>query len=290
MAIINLLLNIAGLLLWLNWLSLRFDPLAERRAATLVGTLRKADPSGPKRWLAFSAVIALIVIRAIAYYEMGPALNWTPRLPIATMELPFRSDYLSYVLLFSFLSFICTLGAFYFSLLLLSAANQNLPETDPIQKLVRLYVRWFEPWPAWIKLLLPLIAGALFWLAVQPLLASVNILAPARPFARLGAQSIVVGVTAYLSWEYLIIGVLALHILNSYVYLGENPLWSFVNSSARNLLRPLRWLPLRIGKIDLLPLAAIFILIAILDSLPIADYFAQPPKSFRPWLYQHLPF
>jgi hypothetical protein len=35
MALIDLILNLAGLLLWLNWRSVRFDPLGKRTPATL---------------------------------------------------------------------------------------------------------------------------------------------------------------------------------------------------------------------------------------------------------------
>src|SRR5277367_15886 len=140
MAFTNFILDLAGLLLWLNWLSLHFDPLAKTSATSLVGTLRKADASGPKRWQSFAAIVGLVVIRAVAFYQLGPALNWTPRLSLPPVELPFRGDYFHhfrYALLFSSLSFIATLAAFYFSLLLLSVANRSLPDTDPLQKLVR---------------------------------------------------------------------------------------------------------------------------------------------------------
>ena len=44
MGIIDFILNLAGLLLWLNWRALRFDPLGKRTPATLIGTLRRAEP------------------------------------------------------------------------------------------------------------------------------------------------------------------------------------------------------------------------------------------------------
>jgi hypothetical protein len=290
MALIDFILNIAGLLLWLNWLSVNFDPLNRTSAATLVGTLRKADTSGPKRWQSLAAVAALVVIRAVIYWEIGPALNWTPRLPLAPIEPAFRSDYFLNALVFSILSFICALAAFYFSLLLLSVANRGLPETDPLQKLVRLYFKWFEPWPAWAKLLLPLLLGGLFWIALHPLLTSMNIIPRAKSFPQLIAQVAIIGAGTYLSWKYLLLGVLALHLIVSYVYLGDHPVWNYINATARHLLYPLRWLPLRIGKVDLLPLATMALVILVLNFPAIADRFSQPPGSFRPWFYQHLPF
>src|ERR1700722_15862873 len=276
MSLINFILDIMGLLLWLNWLSLRFDPLAKPPAATLVGTLRKADPSGPRRWQTLAAIIGLIVIRAYLYYQIGPALKWTPRLSLPPIEPPFRSDLFQYVLLFSVLSLFCILAVFYFSLLLLSVANQSLPDDDPLQKLVRLYFKWFERWPTPLKLLLPLLAGALFWIGLHPLLTRLAIVPPARNFLQLFAQAALIGGGTYLSWKYLIIGVLCLHVLNSYVYLGDHAVWHYINVTAKHLLYPLRSLPLRLGKIDLLPLVGILLVLAIVNFPSLADFFSPP--------------
>ena len=50
-SLIDFILNLVALVLWLNWLSVRFDPLVKTSAASLVGTLRKADRSNPNRWI-----------------------------------------------------------------------------------------------------------------------------------------------------------------------------------------------------------------------------------------------
>ena len=250
MSLINFILDIMGLLLWVNWLSLNFDPLAKASAATLVGTLRKADPSRPRRWQTLAAIIGLVIIRGLViYWQIGPALNWTPRLSLAPVEPPFRSDLFRYVLLFSALSLVCTLAVFYFSLLLLSVANQSLPDNDPLQKLVRQYFKWFDRWPTSLKLLLPLFVGALFWMGLHPLLTRLANCSAARnispnflPRPPSSAQG------TYLAWKYVIIGVLCLHVLNSYVYLGDHAAWNYLNATAQHLLHPLRSLPLRIGQ------------------------------------------
>ena len=66
-----------------------------------------------------------------------------------------------------------------------------------------------------------------------------------------------IGLCAYLAWKFLLVALLLLHLLNSYVYLGNHPFWLFVNTSARRLLWPLTWLPLRFGRADFTPLAGI---------------------------------
>jgi uncharacterized protein YggT (Ycf19 family) len=257
MSLINSILNLAGLLLWLNWLSLRFDPLARTSAASLVGTLRKADPSGPKRWKFLAGLTALVFFRALIYYGLGSAMDWTPTLELGVITLPFRSDLLRRVLLFSTLDLVLTLGIFYHWLLLLSVANNSVTDDDPLQRLVRLHVRWIERWPSVIKLLLPLLGAGLFWLALHPLLSHLTIIPLTTHPAQLTEEAVVIGLGTYMAWKYLIAGLLLLHVLNSYVYLGNHVLWSFINTTAKNLLLPLRWLPLRLGRLDFAPLVAI---------------------------------
>ena len=60
----------------------------------------------------------------------------------------------------------------------------------------------------------------------------------------------------YLTLKFLLLVLFTLHLVNSYVYLGEYSLWKFVNVATRELLRPVQWLPLRAGKIDFAPIAA----------------------------------
>ena len=66
MGIIDFILNLAGLLLWLNWRSIRFDPLAKRRPATLMGTLRPASPQKNQRWHLLVFIAGLLLLRALS--------------------------------------------------------------------------------------------------------------------------------------------------------------------------------------------------------------------------------
>lgn len=287
MALIDFILNIACLLLWLNWLSIRFDPLAKTSAASLVGTLKKTGKSSSKQWMFLGSLLALLLVRALAYWQMGATTGWTPALDLGIVDLSFRSDYLVRMLLFSLLSFASTLAVFYLWMLLLSMVNHGVPDTDPLQKLVRLYCKWVDRWPQWIKALLPFVAGGLFWLSLHPLFARLAIVPGNKSTAQLIEQSAIIGLGAYLALKYLIVGILFLHLLNSYVFLGLHPLWNFVNATARNLLTPLSWLPLRIGKVDFIPVAAIALVFFV------AELLTNPPAwpaALRPWYYQLMPF
>jgi len=285
MALIDLILNLVALALWWNWLALRFDPLAKTSAASLIGTLRKADPVRPKRWRSLAALFALLFFRAIFYWEFGQNFGWTPALHLELINLPFRSDYFSLMLLFSFLSFALALGVFYLWMLLLSVANAHLPDTDPTQRLVRGHFRWLEHWPAAFKVLLPFIVGALVWTVLHPLFVHISILPKTANAAQLFQQAALMGAATYLAAKYLIIGILVLHLLNSYVYFGNHPFWNFVNATATNFLRPLRWLPMRFGKVDFLPLFAIAVIFFATEA---ATYQPDKPGATLRWVYQSL--
>ena len=73
MALIDFILNLAGLLLWLNWRSVRFDPLGRRTPATLIGTLRRAEPRRLRRWHLLAALGGLLLLRAVIYWQIGSA-------------------------------------------------------------------------------------------------------------------------------------------------------------------------------------------------------------------------
>jgi uncharacterized protein YggT (Ycf19 family) len=68
-----------------------------------------------------------------------------------------------------------------------------------------------------------------------------------------------------LTLKFLLLVLFALHLINTYVYLGELSFWKFVNTATRELLRPIQWLPLRVGKIDFRPVAAIIVVFLAAD-------------------------
>ncbi len=284
MAPVDFILNLGGLLLWLNWLSVHFDPVAANPPISLTGTLKKAGPSGPRRWRFAAGLGALLLIRAWIYREISPEMNWTPKLDLVFTSIPFRADYFGHMLLFSIVSFSLALAVFYLWLLLLSAANHRLPDSDPNQRLVRVLLKWIERWPNSIKLVLPLVSGALFWAALHPVFALLGIVPEAKSGGQLFGQAAIMGAASYLSWKYLIAGILLLHLINSYVYLGEHPFWNYISATARNLLAPVRWIPLRFGKMDLLPVAGIALIFLA------SEFLAHPPPRLKHWLYESLPF
>jgi uncharacterized protein YggT (Ycf19 family) len=280
MALIDFILDLAGLLLWLNWRSAGFDPLTTSSPTTLVGTLRRAEPSKSRGWYFLVAVAGLLFLRALLYWQIGPSVDWMPTLKLGAISISFRSDFFSRAILFSVLSFAVTLIVFYLWLLFFSVVNGQNEEADPLQKLVRLHLGWIERWPWPLKLILPLVFVTVLWYAFNPLLTRWDIIPAVKSALHRLEQAGVIGLGVYLVWKYLITSLLLLHLLSSYVYLGNHVFWNFLAVTGRNMLAPFRFLPLRIGKIDFAPPFAI-------ATVLFAARFAERGLTI---LYRRLPF
>jgi len=280
MGLIDFILNLAGLLIWLNWRALRFPLPATQLSRSLLGTLRRAEPGRGRHWRYLLALAALLFLRALLYWEIGSAVHWTPHLNLGAISLPFRSDSGGRMLLFSMLSFLVVLATLYFWLLLLSMVNRAVPDTDSLQRLVRLHLGWVERWPAPLKLVLPPLATLLLWVLFSGPLTRLGIVPPPASMGHTFQLGLVIGLATFLTWKYLVAGVLLLHLLSSYVFLGKSPLWTFINTTARHLLWPLRWLPLRLGRVDLAPPAGIVLVFLAAEFAP----------RWLTELYQKLPF
>lgn len=258
MALLNFILNLAGLLLWVNWRAMGFKDQVPYRS-TLVHTLRSAAPRHPGRWRYLAGLASLLVIRGWLYRQIGSGLNWVSHLDLYVIALPFRSDLPWRMTLFSFLSFLLTLATFHLWLLLFSLANRREPDTQPVHRLIRLNLGLIERLPSLLAIILVPVAAAGIWLALHPLLVSLRMLPAGASLSLIAEQGFIFGLAGLLTWKFLIIGLLLFHLLNSYVYLGRSPILDFASLTARNLLKPLGWLPLQVGKVDFAPTLGILL-------------------------------
>lgn len=273
------LLNLAALLLWVRW---RQESLQSRRPVgrALLSTLKKAGTAPVYRWTTPGLLAGLLLVRAVGYWQMGVGLRWTPSVDLGAIVLPFRSDLPGRMVVFSIGSFGVFLGAFYLWLLLLSAVNRRLPDTDPWQNWVRAQLGWAERLPTALKWLAPGLGAALVWMGLGPLLSRLGWQIPARDVSHLVQQAGVIGLAAFLVWKPLLVGVLLVHLITSYVFVGHAPFWSFVNVTARHLLKPLARVPLRLGRIDLAPVVGIALVLAV----------GEAGSRWLPVLYRRLPW
>jgi uncharacterized protein YggT (Ycf19 family) len=272
--IVDFILNLAGLLLWLNWRSIRFDPLAKRTPATLMGTLRPAAPQKLRRWHLLVFLAGLLFLRAVIYRWIAPF--WIGKLDLGVIVTPFRSDWFLGILTFSFLSFGLTLGVFYIGLLFLSL----LSGPDPIHSLVKIPLGRVDGWPRWAKILLPLFGAAVLWWLASWLLVWLQILPPSVSVAQRLEQSVVIGLDSYLVWKFPAGALLSLYLLNSYIYFGRHPFWKYVSVTAQKILVSLKKIPLRAGKVDFAPVVAMGLLFLLAE-------FAGRGLNY---LYVRLPF
>ena len=268
MGIVDFILNLAGLLLWIKWRSLPFDPFNRRTPATLVGTLRRAAPSRFRRWHLLAVIGALLLLRAIFYWQIGAAMQWSGKLNLAAIALSFpiptgSFSSLERTILFSILSFALMLGIFYLWLLLFSLLAGKAADAEPAHRPVRVQLGGIDRWPRGMKLFLPLLAGSLLWWLTSWPLSWLQIIPRPISEIRRAAESLVVGLGSYLAWEYAAAGLLVLHLLNTYVYFGKHPLWNYVATMAQTLLQPLEKIPLRAGKVDFAPVVGIALVFLI---------------------------
>jgi uncharacterized protein YggT (Ycf19 family) len=137
-----------------------------------------------------------------------------------------------------------------------------------------------DGWPSWLKLLLPFLATSILWWLSSWLLVWLHISTPPVSVAHRIEQSLVIGLGSYLIWKLPLGALLMLHILSSYIYFGKHPLWNYVQVTAQELLRPLKKIPLRLGRVDFAPVLAIVIIFC-------AAEFAGRALNF---VYLRLPF
>jgi len=208
-----------------------------------------------------------LLIRALFYWHIGSPVNWQPAMDLGAVALPFRSDYLDRMVLYSVLSFgRCFLG-FYLCLTLFSLANQRTPADNPVLQWVRQLLGKLERCPAALKLLLPFFVGGLLWIALNPVLIYFRVLPKATGgYAQVLEQAAVMGLSTYQVWKIPLLVLLFAHLLTSYTYLGNHPIWEFIHGSAQNILRPLDAMPLRLGRLDLAPMLAIALVLLVMNG------------------------
>ena len=274
MNFIDFILNLAGLLLWINWRSTLSDPFEKRTPATLVGALRRAAPTRFRHWHLLAALGGLLVLRALLYWQVGPATGWSGRLDLGVTIIFFRSNFFGHMFLFSVFSFARLLGIICLWLLLMSILEGPMP----IHRMVKMQLGKIDVWPRWIKFFLPLVITTLFWgLASWPF-AWLHP-RPSMSVAHHAEEALVIGLGSYLVWKFLIGALLVLHLLGSYIYFGKHPFWKYVDATAQPLLNPLKKIPLQAGKADFAPVVGI----------ALTFLSAELAGRALAWLYARLP-
>ncbi len=229
-------------------------------ANAIAGATPRLGPVFRHSWIFLVALVTLLGLRAVFYHQFGPGLNWVPSLDLLNESPHFRSDHFSRAFAYSALSFGRWLVALYFCLALLSTVRPNSDSPSQWSKFLKAQFGWIGNWPTSVHWLATLVLavgvhfGELEWMKTIGVLSlpSDNLLLLPL-LVTLDLQAMV----------YLTMLLLALYLLNSYVYFGEHNLWRNVDESGRRLLMPLRPVRMVVGKIDLAPVLALGILYCI---------------------------
>lgn len=254
MGLVDFILNVAALLLWLNWREMRHAQRDRPDRISLAGLLKYTGKTNQRHWWLLLMIPVVLLVRALVFQQVGPSLHWTPRLSLDLVTLPFHSNFPGRMLSYSVLNFLLLLGHFYILLMLLSMVNQGSLENDVIQRWVRIQLGRVDRWPFWAQIALILLVSVGAWFMVTPLLRHLGITPADHLHLRTAMEGWLLGLSALLTWRYLIFSVLILYFANTYVYFGRSPLWHFIQVTGQNLTRPLRALPLQVGKLDFRPL------------------------------------
>lgn len=262
MALVDLLLNLIGLVLLLAWRTAG-RPAVVRGAGTLLSNLKPAESRPTKRWGYLVALGAVLAARPVLYSVAAVGLNWTPMIGLGSAALAFRADDPGRLLLHSLLSFgwAWLIAQAWATVLISLSALEREPEGW--SKLLREFLGWLGRTPIWFQLPFPLLAAGIMWAVLTLPLASLGILPRVPALPELAAQAAVVGASVWLSLKWLLAGVLLLRLVNTYIYFGNAPVWDFIHRTGGTLIRPLFWLPVRFGKLDFTPLIAAAVIWAV---------------------------
>lgn len=245
------ILNLAGLLLWITWRAGTMPHPKPRNSFT--GPAPQRGPIFKHSWIYLAALVALLGLRAIFYHQFGPGLDWIPSLNLINESPHFFSELFPRILAYSVLSFVRWLVAGYFCLALLATIRPQTEASITWKEFLKSQFGWLGGLPSFVYWLMAIGLAVGVHIGETEWMKSVGVLGETS--YRL--QHILALITLDLrATVYLVMILLALHLLNSYVYFGEQSFWKNVNKCGNQLLRPLRILPLEFGKIDLAPFIA----------------------------------
>jgi len=255
MALLNLLLDLVALVLFLSGLGVG-TRMPTHRAGTLLSNLKLAESTRGRRWPLFAALAALLLLRPWFYSSVAEVSGWIPSWDPVPATVPFRPDFPSRLLVFSVVSFAWTLLQFLSWILFAAALSRMTREPSAWNRFFHDMLGPYSRMPAVLMIVLPAVGGALFWAAMALPFQAIGILPPIRSWEHLALQSGLVGLGVWVAGSWMVCGLLILRLINSYVYLGTHPFWDFVHQVGGALLRPVEWIPARIGKLDLTALVA----------------------------------
>src|SRR5688500_5904850 len=168
MNIINWILNIACVFLWIDWRSGRTG--RPQSVLSIASALRSTARDSTRGLGSVAALMAILFFRPFVYYSIGFAIIWTVSLNFLAVAIPWHSDLLSRMFLFSPIRSAITLGISYSWLLLLAAVNRptgTAAAEEVMHRLIRGQLGLLFRIPWLLKPLLPSFIAAISWMALN---------------------------------------------------------------------------------------------------------------------------
>lgn len=269
MAFVDLILNLVALMFWLNWRYAGFEkPKLSPPSQILVSNLRIDTPADSSRWTNLVGLLAILLLRGWIYHNIGGQSGWTPNLNFGPLAISFRSDFVERMFLFSLLSFTKIFLCFYFWLLILSALNDAMDADKSFHRWTCLHLGFLDDLPVALKWILPGITASVLWFALLIVFSRMGLVPPAGSLGTILLKALLMGIHAYFVVKFLLLGILGLHLLNLYVYVGSHDWVDYVSRTAKNLLRPLAPFPTRFGKLEFAPAIGLILIL-------LADHFGH---------------
>ena len=254
MELVNFLLN---LLCWFLWAGAFVFPRYAVRSSqplTLLSTLRSEPPRSFSRIFFLGSLVLLLGLRGAAYWNFSPSNASLPAIDVGLLKVSLQPDSLSQMACYSFGSFAVFLYGYYLWVFGLSLTSRLKGRVDSIENLIDQQLGAFAMWHPGLKVALVGLVGGLLWVGLGFVLISLGALAENWNGWVLVAQSPVGAAAFWLRCLILVMLIIGVHFINSYVYLGEKPLWAYVDQTAKTYLTPFRKLPLLVVRFDVAPL------------------------------------
>ena len=256
---VNLLLNFVGWLLWAAALVFPRYAVRSSQPLTLLSTLRSESPQSYGRFFLLGGLVLLLGLRAVAYWNFASAGETLPSVNFGLVSVSFQTEAISHMLWYSVCSFAVFLFLYYVAIFGLSITCRQRTRVDSIENLVNQQLGAAAYWHPGFKVGAMLGLGACLWLLLGVGLIRIQALPLEWSFGALLVQAPFVAISLLLSFLYVIMLVIGLYFLNSYVYMGEQVIWKFVDETAKFYLSIVRSLPLLVGRFDLSPLVGCFL-------------------------------
>ena len=268
MGILDLTLSVLAVLLWANW-QMEVSASQKKRVTDLghVGRTISHNAEPASSWKTMLLLMAILFLRPFIYWQIGMGIDWNAMLKFGAVSIPFRSDNLLLMTLFSLAGFIQLLLIFYSWILFLGLMKygDNVNEKNLLHKSIHVFTGPILKWPVVFRVLLPGLITIPLWIIFCLILEKANIF-PVQTFKSIFCESLVMGLCAYLPWCHLMALLIFIYILNSYFYLTSSPIWNYLHSFTHRILTPLYFLKLQIYKIDFTPVAGMAIVFLIYEN------------------------